>query len=98
MNRNELWVGLVAGLLLPFMSFVVLYEIFNLLESRGAASSAGFSPGFRERTVGIIAIAINIFLLNLYRRRRWDQAMRGIVIATSILAMIWVVRYVPGLF
>lgn len=92
-QKNEIWVGLVVGLLLPAMGFVILYEIFNLLEHRGVASSSGFSPYFRERTVGIVAIVLNVIPLNLYQKRRWDLAMRGIVIATALLAIAWVIVF-----
>lgn len=93
LNRNELWVGLLLGILFPSLVFILLYQIFNMLEISGAASSTGFSPNFRERTLAIVAIAVNLILLNLYRNRRWDLAMRGVVIATSVLAFVWVLRY-----
>lgn len=93
LQKNAIWVGLLVGLLLPAMGFVLLYEIFHLLETRGVASSAGFSPNFRERTVGIVAIVLNVIPLNVYQKRRWDLSMRGIVIATSILAIVWVVVF-----
>ena len=98
LNRNEIWAGLVFSLLLPVLGFVVLYELFALLEIKGAASSVGFTPNFRERTLAIVAIALNLIPLNLFRRRRWDLSMRGTVIATSILAFIWVLRYGIHLF
>ncbi len=97
-QKNEIWVGLLVGLLLPTMGYILLYEIFNLLESRGAASGAGFSVNFRERTVGIVAIALNVIPLNLYQKRRWELSMRGVVIATSLLAVVWVVVYGLKLF
>ena len=98
LNRNEIWAGLVFGILLPVLGFMLLYEIFALLELRGYASSAGFSANFRERTVAIIAIALNLIPLNLFRRRRWDLSMRGVVIATTVLAFVWVLRYGVQLF
>ncbi len=97
-NRNEIWAGLLFGLLLPTFGFLLLYNLFSMLEGHGAASGTGFSPNFRERTLVIVAIALNIFPLNIYRRRRWDLAMRGVVIATSILAVVWVLRYGIHLF
>ena len=98
LQKNEIWVGLLVGLLLPAMGYVLLYEVFNLLESRGAASGAGFSANFRERTVGIVAIALNVILLNVYQKRRWELSMRGVVIATAVLAVTWVVVYGLKLF
>jgi hypothetical protein len=93
LNRNRLWIGLLVGLLLPILIFGFLYQIFSLLEQRGAASSVGFSTNFRERTLAIVAIALNLWPMNLYQRRRWDAAMRGVVIATAVLALLWVVRF-----
>lgn len=98
LNRNEIWVGLLVGILLPALSFVLLYQIFGLLEIKGAASGSGFSPNFRERTLAIVGIAANLIPLNIFRRRRWDLSMRGVVIATSILAFVWVIRYGLKLF
>ena len=95
LNKNALWVGLMLGLLLPTLTYTILFQIFSILEKKGAASSIGFSENFRERTLGIVALATNLFLLNVYRRRRWDLVMRGIVVATSLLALAWL--YVFGL-
>lgn len=93
LNRNEIWVGLIFGFLLPAFSFLILYQIFSLLELKGAASGTGFSANFRERTLAIVAIALNLIPLNIFRRRRWDLSMRGVVIATGVLAVAWVIRY-----
>lgn len=90
LNRNLLWIGLLLGILFPALTYILLLQLFSMLETKGAASGAGFSADFRERTLGIVALASNLFLLNLYRRRRWDHAMRGVVIATSLLALCWV--------
>jgi hypothetical protein len=93
LNRNEIWAGLLIGLLLPVVVFLVLYQLFALLELQGAASGAGLSSNFRERTLAIVAIAVNLWPMNIYRRRRWELAIRGVVVATSVLALFWLVRY-----
>jgi hypothetical protein len=98
LNRNLFWTGLVVGLLLPAVSFMILYQVFSLLEIKGAASGTGLSPNFRERTLAILAIAFNLIPLNIYRRRRWDLSIRGVVVATSLLAIFWVARYGITLF
>ncbi len=93
LNRNDIRAGLIFGFLLPIMTFALLYQVFSILEMKGAASSAGFSPNFRERTLAIVAIAFNLIPLNIFRRRRWDLSMRGVVIATGVLAIIWVIKF-----
>ncbi|MBK8969385.1 MAG: hypothetical protein R3D58_16620 [Saprospiraceae bacterium] len=92
-NRNEIWAGLLFGVLLPFFGFLLLYNLFGFLEMKGAASGEGFSTNFRERTLAIVAIALNLIPLNIYRRRRWDLSMRGVVIATAVLAGVWLIRF-----
>jgi hypothetical protein len=98
LQRNRIATGLVFGLLLPALSFLLLYQFFSLLEAGGAASGRGFSPNFRERTVAIIAIAFNLLPLNIFRTRRWEAAMRGVVIATAAYAFVWLFRYGIHLF
>ena len=97
-QRDEIWVGLLYGLILPATGFLVLYNLFSLLEIKGAASGAGFSENFRERTLAIVAIALNLLVLNRFRRLRWERAMRGVVIATSLLAFVWLFLYGVKLF
>lgn len=97
-QRDEIWVGLLYGILFPAAGFLVLYNLFSLLEIKGAASGAGFSENFRERTLAIVAIALNLFALSRFRRLRWERAMRGVVIATSLLAIVWLFIYGVKLF
>jgi hypothetical protein len=98
LNRNELWAGALIGLLFPALCLVLLHQVFNILESYGGASTVGFSPNFRERTLAIVAIALNLVFLNIFRRRRWERAMRGVVVATGMLAIAWVLVYGVKLF
>ncbi len=97
-QRDEIWVGLLYGLLLPTTGFLLLYNLFSLLEIKGAASGAGFSENFRERTLAIVAIALNLFILSRFRKLRWERAMRGVVISTALLALAWLLLYGVKLF
>ncbi len=97
-RRNKLITGLIPGIVLPLTIYAILYAIFGLLEKNGAASGSGLSDNFRERTLAIVALAINVFLINTFKTRRWENAMRGVVVATGVLALIWLVRFGPGLF
>lgn len=97
-QRNKIWFGLLAGILLPVFCFVLLYQIFSIFGKLGWVSSEGFSPNFRERTLAILSIAVNLYLLQTFRRNRWDLAMRGVVIATTMLAAGWVFFFGLKLF
>lgn len=93
LNQNKIWTGLLFGLLLPAIGAVLIFNIFKILAFLGGASGEGFSPNFRERTSIVIAIALNMIPMNIFRKRRWDLAMRGVMIATVLLAMGWVLHY-----
>ncbi len=89
-NKNNIFIGLGLGILLPLLSFVLLYFFFGQLESAGMASGEGFSPSFRRRTLAIVAICLNIIPFNIFQKRRFTQSMRGMAIATVIYAVIWI--------
>lgn len=92
-QRNKFWSGLIYGLVLPIAGYFLLNSAFSLLEIKGVASGTGLSENFRERTLAIVAIALNLFVLSRFRRLRWENAMRGTVIATVLLATAWLARY-----
>lgn len=98
LNRNKIWFGFVYGLVLPVIGAVLIFNIFKILAYLGGASGEGFTPNFRERTSMVIALALNLIPMNTFRRRRWDLAMRGVVIATTLLAFAWVGHYTLKLF
>jgi hypothetical protein len=97
-KRNTLLTGILPGILLPIVLYAMLYAVFGLLEKGGAASGEGFSNNFRERTLAIVALAINVLLINMFKKRRWEAAMRGVVVATGVLAIVWLVKFGSGLF
>jgi hypothetical protein len=98
LNRNQIWVGIVFGLVLPAIGAVLIFNIFKILALLGGASGEGFTPDFRERTSIVIAMALNLIPMNIFRKRRWELAMRGIVIITTVLAFAWVGHYSLKLF
>jgi hypothetical protein len=98
LNRNKILTGLLVGLVLPALGAVLIFYIFKILAMLGGASGEGFTPNFRERTSMVIALSLNLIPMNIFRRRRWDLAMRGVVIATTLLAFAWVGHYTLKLF
>ncbi len=98
-QKNAIWVGLLMGLFLPLVAYALLLTLFEQLEMAGMLSRQGFSPKFRERTLSIVAICLNVFVLNYYARRRFFMnTLRGIVIATFICVVIWLANFWKYLF
>lgn len=93
MIQNKLWIGLLIGLLVPFVGYALLLTIYDQLDAMGWTSSIGFSANFRVRTLGVIAICLNLIPLNLFQRRRFGEAVRGIAVMTVIYAIAWVIYF-----
>jgi hypothetical protein len=87
--RNEIWIGLLMGLVVPLLGFGLLYGVFALLDQEGAVSSIGLSKDFRLRTIGIVSIGLNAILMNRFQKNRATQSMRGIVIITFVYVVVW---------
>ncbi len=92
-EKNSIPLGIFIGIFLPLAGFALLYGLFGLMEEFGWVSDIGFRPKFRERTIGIIAIALNIFPLNFYQKRRFTNSIRGIVVMTTIWVVLWLVLF-----
>jgi hypothetical protein len=98
-QKNAIWVGLLLGLLVPFVAYALLLTIFEQLEMTGIVSRDGLSPQFRERTLSVVAIGLNVFIFNYYARRRFFvNTMRGMVIATVICVGVWAAIFWKNLF
>ncbi len=84
MLNNRLWVGLVWGALVPFVSYALLLVLQEQL-----ALATGKTI-FQERTLLLIAICANLIPFQLFQRRRALFAMRGIIILTLVYSAVWV--------
>jgi len=90
LNQDKFSIGIIAATLLPIIAYFALTIIFNGLEEGGIASTEGFSPYFRERTSGIVAIGANAILMNYFNKQRHRHSIRGVVLPTFIYIGFWV--------
>lgn len=97
-NQNKLWIGLVIGLVVPFVGYALLLTIYDQLDAMGATSSIGFSDNFRQRTLGVIAICLNLIPLNIFQRKRFGESVRGMAIVTVLYAVGWVIYFGSSIF
>lgn len=91
-NRNEVWIGLVAGLLVPFVGYALLLSVNDYFINNGMSS------GFRPRSLALIAVCLNILPMNVFMSRGQGQSMRGILIMTIIYAVVWFLYFRDSLF
>ena len=93
LEKNSLPLGILIGLLVPILGFAVFYGIFELLDSANAVSDTGFRPKFRERTCGILGIAMNVMALNYYSKRKYMDSVRGVVVLTTVWVVVWMILF-----
>ena len=89
LEKNSLPIGIIVGILLPILGYIVFSGIYEVLEMLDWVSAGGFRPKFRERTVGIVAIALNAVALNYYQKRYYNNSVKGIVLTTVIWIGLW---------
>lgn len=92
-DRNALWMGLLMGLCIPFVSYALLLSLYEQMEVWGWVSDKGFPPNFRQRTLTLLALCVNVFPLNYYYKRRHTRSMRGISLITLIYAISWIAYF-----
>lgn len=92
LKKNNLLFALAAGIFFPILTAAIVMLILEQIIRLGGGEGSA-NPVVRPRTVYLIGICINVLLINYYKKLRYDQSMRGIVIATSILGLIWIIRF-----
>lgn len=88
-QKDSVWLGLGIGLIVPAAVYALLLTIYTLLDTMGIFSDVGFAEDFRIRTLALFAICGNLVLMQRFRRSYKNETMRGVLIASMILVVIW---------
>lgn len=89
LRKDSLPLGLLIGLLIPFIGYALLLEIYDQLESNLLISDFGMTTNFRDRTIALLAVCFNLIPFMYYNNHRCYNTMRGLVFPTVILAVAW---------
>lgn len=90
LNKNSISTGILLGIILPIVGLFFWHSVFELLSKGGIMNPDGFSFTWRERTTSLLAICMNLIPFQLYKNRRYEQSMRGLIFPTVIFVIIWV--------
>lgn len=89
-KNDKVWIGLIVGLLIPFVGYAILLMILEQLGASDALADRRLNFDFRARTLTLLALALNLIPLRFFRNRRANQAIRGMVLATLLYGIVWV--------
>lgn len=98
-DKNHIILGLIIGICVPVIGYALFMMLFETLESAGLMDEVtSGSADRRTRTLGLLGICANIIPFEIYRKKRYDTTMRGLVIPTVIYIGIWIYLYKDILF
>ena len=99
LQRGNKITAFFLGIFLPCAGFYIIKWLFGVAESQGLVDAASSSIGSRRfRTICLIAICLNILPMQVFQRRRQGESIRGLAIATVLLAGVWVFYFYDSLF
>lgn len=97
-DRDSILSGVLLGILFPVIGYGILWLFFYTL-LHGGVLPEEYAHSLRlGRTIMVLAICCNIIPLNVFKRRRQDNSIRGIVFPTIALVILWFIVYGSQLF
>ena len=81
------------GLVIPFVGYALLLTVYEQLAAWNFISSEGLTQNFRIRTIGLLAICLNIIPFQIFKNRYYFDLLRGVVLATFLCAALWFIKY-----
>lgn len=90
-KNDKIWIGALAGLVVPFVGYALILLFLEQLGSIESLANNRLNFDFKARTLGLLALALNLLLpMQYFRKQRATKAMRGVLLATLFYGAIWV--------
>jgi hypothetical protein len=91
-DKDNVFISLLIGLALPIIAYATLLVGMETYDTYGGMTQIKLVEAIKPRTLQIVSLCINVFMMRWYQRKRYDNSMRGIFIAIGIYAVIWIVK------
>lgn len=89
LRQDHIGFGALLGLILPVLSFGIVKAI-----DRGVVAWKNIPFLLPDATIMVIAVAVNLIIFRIYMvNMRLDKTGRGILLATFIYAILYVVLF-----
>ena len=85
--------GILFGLTVPFISYAVLLLVNEKISGLLFSSVSKEDMLLDNKTIAILAICFNLIPFHLFDKRRQTKGMRGILISTFLLVLLWLFVY-----
>ncbi|MEM8585897.1 MAG: hypothetical protein AAGF87_16590 [Bacteroidota bacterium] len=92
-KNDHILVGVLAGVLIPFVGYAILIQLGDWL-SGAYERSVIFTP----RTLALVGICSNVLVVSFFRQRYFNKAIKGVFVVTMVLAVVWFYVYGLALF
>ena len=94
-EADKLWIGLLAGVLLPFLvMFIVYLSSYAYLTVPDFLRKMAFQAVFMK-LLSLCAI-VNLGSFFLFYQTQHDRAARGVILATLIFAILVMIQQLSG--
>lgn len=90
MQLNKAVIGFFIGLFMPLLGFIVVYLIMGSGIGLDAFIGSVRSSGDVAGKVITLSVLANLIPFLLFNRKRMDLAVKGVVIATMLYAVLFV--------
>jgi len=94
-KADKIWVGLLAGIILPFLVMLIVY-----LSSYAYLTAPEFlrKMAFQAVFLKLLSLCVvpNLGTFFLFYKSRYDRAARGVILATFIFAILVMVNQMSG--
>ena len=90
LKQDHILIGIGIGIVIPIMGYGILLTLYDTLDQYGLLDGTGFSDNFRIRTLALVAICLNIIVIQFFMKRYANRSMRGVLLSTFVLAAIWI--------
>ena len=88
LKSDQLWLGLVLGILLPLLVFGLLFLVAKY------AAPAGKELLIPMSTILLVSIFTNLFTMRYYLvKLKYDRTGRGILLVTFVLAIAYFILF-----
>jgi hypothetical protein len=97
-GRDSVVSGILLGIIFPLVGYGILWLFFYALLYGGVLPEEYIHSMRAGRTIMVLAICCNIIPLQVFKRRRQDNSIRGIAFPTILFVIVWFIVYGSQLF